>query len=507
LIKCLKIHGNQVFRYNSGLIKGWKRIFSIVTVVVAVATHLSAAPRPREDAANTAGVATRTGTASLLRELNGNMEALVDRVSPAVVQISVSGYGLMKSKDQKGVSLVGRQTSIGSGIIAEPDGYIMTNAHVIEGAEQIRVTLPPPISDSVFRMQAPRASQTLEAKVIGSDRESDLALIKVEASNLPTVPLNESHPVHQGQLVFAIGSPEGMQDSVSMGVVSAPLRQPDPDSPMVYIQTDAPINPGNSGGPLVDIDGSLVGINTLILTQGGGSEGLGFAVPAGFVRFVYDNLRKYGRVRRAEIGVGLQEITPDLAAGLGLGQNWGVIVADVSPAGTSAAAGLRVGDIVVSVDRHPIFGLPGCSEALYLHPLNQPVSMEVLRGGRTLSLALPVHEHREHLDQLTDVASLQNNLLAQFGVFAVNLDRRVQALLNGVRSESGVVVVAQAASAPASVQTGLQPGDIIYAMNRRSIQSLDQLRQALKPMKAGDPVVLQIERDGSLQYIAFELEG
>src|SRR5262249_39206186 len=162
------------------------------------------------------------------------------------------------------------------------------------------------------------------------------------------------------------------------------------------------------------------------------------------------------------------------------------------PGGLSAAAGLQVGDIVLSVDHHPIFGVPGCTAALYLHPLDQPVVMEIIRGNQSMTLAIPVLEHHEQLDQLSDLPNLQDNLVPELGVFAIDLDKQVQALLSGVRSDSGVVVVAQAVNS-SSLHSGLRPADIIRSINKAPIQSLDQLRSILKAMKPGEPIVLQIE--------------
>src|ERR1700690_3578700 len=177
-----------------------------------------------------------------------------------------------------------------------------------------------------------------------------------------------------------MGRPEGLQNSVTMGVVSALARQPDPTKALTYLQTDAPINPGNSGGPLVDMSGTVLGINTFILSQGGGSEGLGFAIPARVVDFVYHSLRKYGHVHHVEIGAGAQEITPTLAEGLHLPQSWGVIVDDVTPDGPAASAGLQVQDIILSADDRPIQSLSALTAATYLHNPDQPVKLEILRG-------------------------------------------------------------------------------------------------------------------------------
>ena len=241
----------------------------------------------------------------------------------------------------------------------------------------------------------------------------------------------------------------------------------------------------------------------MIFTQGGGSEGIGFAIPADCVRFVYHNLRRYGQVYRAEIGAQVQEITPDLAFGLGLTRKWGVLFSDVVPGGMSAAAGLKVGDIVISVDRHPIDGVPSYRAALYLHPLNRPVEVRILRSGQSLALAIPFVVHQEGLEY---PPIGPDNLLSQLRVFAIDLNEQVRPFLKGLRSDSGVLVVAQSINA-ASAQTGLQPGDVIRTVNRTTVHSLEQLRTVMSSMREGEPVVLQIERHGHLQYLAFALNG
>ncbi|PYX41813.1 MAG: peptidase S1, partial [Acidobacteria bacterium] len=199
-------------------------------------------------------------------------------VSQGVVQVLVTGYGPVEESSRAETALIARQRAIGSGVVVDPSGYVMTNAHVVEGARRIRVVLPVPLSEGAT-LEPEGKRRILEAKLVGIHTESDLALLKVTAKELPSLPLETSTRVRQGQLVFAVGSPEGLQNTITMGVVSSVARQPDPNKGMVYIQTDAPINPGNSGGPLVDMNGHVVGINTFILSGSGGSEGLGFAIP------------------------------------------------------------------------------------------------------------------------------------------------------------------------------------------------------------------------------------
>jgi serine protease Do len=210
----------------------------------------------------------------ILRQMNAALEELAARVSPAVVQIQTTGYGPLGESDRGRTALIVRQHAVGSGVIVDPNGYIMTNAHVVEGAQRIRVALP--MSPSASPANPPAGQrQVLDAKVVGIHKESDLALLKIDQTNLPTLSLEEPQQLRVGQLVLAVGSPEGLQSSVTMGVISAVARQADPTKSLNYVQTDAPINPGNSGGPLVDMDGYVVGLNTFILSQSGGSEGLG----------------------------------------------------------------------------------------------------------------------------------------------------------------------------------------------------------------------------------------
>jgi len=304
--------------------------------------------------------------------------------------------------------------------------------------------------------------------------------------------------------VMAIGSPSGLESSVTIGVVSSAWRQPNPERPMVYLQTDAPINPGSSGGPLVDLDGYVLGLNTFILTESGGSEGLGFAIPADAVRFVYQELRKYGRVRRTVIRAGAQEITPTLAAGLGLAQNWGVVVSNVEPGGGAEEAGLEVQDVIIAVDGHPILGLPGLTAALYLHPPDEKLAVDVLRGSRSISLNISAMQDPDPMDRLADLVDTKNRI-GRLGIFALDFTPQSRSLMSDVRLPSGAVVAALSPG-PDSETRGLHVGDIIHALNHTPIESVEQLRSALHQLKSGDAVVIQVERQGKLQYVAFDME-
>jgi serine protease Do len=481
----------------------------LASVFVAAAQQPAAQKSPSSAPAKPVEGSTKPNpddSASLqtLVQLNNALESLAARVSPAVVQIIVTGFGPLREEDRAQTALIVRQHAVGSGVIVAPDGYIMTNAHVVEGAQRIRVALPLPMGDSSGQVAEGRR-RILEARLIGTHKETDLALLKIEETDLPTLPLMSQQRPHVGQLVFAIGSPEGLQNSVTMGVISALARQPDPSKPITYVQTDAPINPGNSGGPLVDMNGAVVGINTFILSQGGGSEGLGFSIPARVVDFVYHSLRKYGHVHRVEIGAMAQEITPTLADGLHLPRRWGVVVADVKPDGPAESAGLKIQDIILSADDRRIETLPSLASALYLHRIDQVLKLEILRGSERKTLFVPAIEHHDQMDQLLDAANPENSLVPRLGILAIDLTPDLRNQLGSLRVPSGVIVVGRAADL-IMPDTGLQAGDVVHQLNMTSIDSMDTLRAAVRDLKTGDPVVMQVERDGGLMYVSFEME-
>jgi serine protease Do len=446
----------------------------------------------------------------ILRQMNRALEELAAKVSPAVVQIQTTGYGPLNDSDSdRGkTALIVRQHAVGSGVIVDSNGYIMTNAHVVEGAQRIRVALPMSTAASPTNTPAGKR-RVLDAKLVGVHKESDLALLKIDQTNLPTLSLEEPQSLRVGQLVLAVGSPEGLQNSVTMGVISAVARQADPTKSLNYVQTDAPINPGNSGGPLVDMNGEVVGLNTFILSQSGGSEGLGFAIPARVVNFVYHSLRKYGHVHHVEIGAGAQEITPTLAEGLGLPQSWGVIVDDVTPNGPAESAGLQVRDIVLTADDRPIQTMAALTAATYLHNPDRLLKLEILRGTDSKSekkiLYVPAVEKHDQMDLLIDATDPQNSLVPRLGVLALDITDQLHTAIGTTRLPGGVVVVGRAADLTVS-DSGLQTGDIIHSLNTRKIDSVETLRSAVRDLKSGAAVVLQIERDGGLQYLAFEME-
>jgi serine protease Do len=480
--------------------------FEPLRVVPAIALVLAIAPpaRAQATARRTAPPATApTASAPDLARLSATIEALVARVRPAVVQVLTTAY--VPGETARPGALLATQHASGSGVIVTSDGYIVTNAHVVEGARRVQVVLAPPGPEP----SAPRSilkppGRAVGAQVVGMDRESDLALLKVVEAGLPSLPLGDSEALRQGQIVIALGSPLGLEGSVTFGVVSAVARQVKPEDRMVYIQTDAPINPGNSGGPLLDVEGRVVGINSFILTQSGGSEGIGFAAPSNIVRTVVDQLRKTGRVRRGEVGVAAQTITPGLARGLGLGQAWGVVLADVDPDGPGARAGLRVGDVVLTLDGKVTENARQFTVNLYPHAVGDTVMIEVLRGSERRTVPVAVVERAGDPERLADLVSPERNVVARLGVLGLDLDESLLRVLGPLRARAGVVVAA-AAPDSGSAQDPLRPGDVIYTVNQQSVTSVEGLRALLARFSVGDPVVLHVERGGELRFIVFEM--
>jgi serine protease Do len=440
-----------------------------------------------------------------LHQLNNSVRALVRRVTPSVVQVLVTGYGPVESSRGETNLVLGKQQSIGSGVIVDPDGYIITNAHVLRGAHRVQVNIPPAANNETLDGSLGGGrGRTVEAHIVGLDTDIDLALLKIEAKGLSALPLGDYNKLRQGEVVFAFGSPEGLQDSVTMGVVSAAARQRDPDSPMVYVQTDAPINPGNSGGPLVNVDGELVGINTFILTEGGGNEGLGFAIPSATVAFAYPQLRRYGHVHRGETGIAVQAITPQLAAGLKLPSDRGVIVSDVAPGSPADTAGLKVLDIITSIDGRPADNLPSLGTRLFMRRGGESIKLGILRGSERLTFDVTVVELPHDFDRLADLADPDKSLVSKLGIVGVEIDPKIAATLPGLRMSSGVIVAAKAADS--SVDTSLTEGDVIHAINGAHVETMAALRSSLDRLPSNTPVVLQIEREGRFMFVSFELD-
>ncbi len=437
---------------------------------------------------------------NVLRDMDGAIQALTTSVAPSVVQVLVTGYRAVEEPGRSDAGLViGRQRTLGSGAIIDPDGYIITNAHVIAGAQQVRVVLHAAPGSSV-PLESLAAGETVPATVVGVAKQIDLALLKIDRKGLPALHFADYDAVRQGQLVLAFGSPDGLRNSVTMGVISSAARQVDPDSPGVYIQTDAPINPGNSGGPLVNVRGELVGLNTFILTDSGGSQGLGFAIPSVAIEAAYPQLKKYGHLHRSMIGINVQAITPTIAEALSLARQTGVLVSDVAPGLPADMAGVAIGDIIAAIDGKAVDNVPLLTLTLNTKKAGETVTLSLLRGRQQVSATVAVIEQQRKIDQLGDLGDVAKNGVGKLGILGIDIDDNIQPLLPGLRIQSGVLVTARREEADSG--NPLMTGDVIHAFNGITVRSLDGLRVLLDGMKPGTAIVLQIERDGRLTFVS-----
>lgn len=435
-----------------------------------------------------------------LAQFSQALEELTSTVSPAVVQVQVSAWVTQTWEGARG-EVLSPGSVVGSGVIVDPSGYIITNEHVVHNARRVRVMLTPAVNSAGATLVPPGTRTVLEATVVGVHAPTDLALLKVEASGLPTLPIYEGEPVRPGQLVIAVGSPAGLDNTVTLGMVSAVGRQPHPDAPMVYIQTDAAISPGSSGGPLLDVEGAVVGINTFILDNSGTSQGLSFAVPAAVVKGVYDELRNHGSVRSSRIGINVQTITADLARGLGLGRDYGIVISDIAPGSPADQAGLKVRDVILEMDGAPVETVPWFAAAMHLHDSGAPLELIVLRRAKKLNFRLPVVaiETSAYGDSGLNP---ERDSIPRLGVVGKNIE---SAMHMGLRSSYGVYVAAWLAGAiPGESQ--IEPGDVIVSLNDAAIVSVSQLSESLKALTPDESAVLQVERNGGFFFVTLDVD-
>lgn len=398
------------------------------------------------------------------------------------------------------------QNSSGSGIVLSPDGYILTNAHVVKNAHSVKVQLNIRAAAEADEEGDRTMNRPLPGTLVGIDRESDLAVVKIDRKNLPYLEFGDSDELKQGQIVLALGNPLGLDNSVSFGVVSAVARQIKVDDPMVYVQTDAPINPGNSGGPLVDADGHVMGINTFILTQSGGSEGIGFAIPSNLAKQVFAQLKTQGHVHRAQLGIYAETITPALSDGLDLPTAHGVLVSDLRSDSAADQAGIKADDIITGLNGRRIASVQELNSLIYRLSPGTKVNLRVQRGGEQLDLPVVTEEQSgEELDALADIVDPVKNVVPELGIVGLDINKQVLELMPDLRRPAGVVVVARR-PIPAFSGTALQTGDVIYEMNRQTVTNVEGLRKMVAHLKPAQPAVLLVEREGHMIYVPFELD-
>jgi serine protease Do len=444
-------------------------------------------------------------------ELSNTFRQVAKLMRPAVVNISTvqkvtasrngrGGFpfdfpGLEPDPGQGGAPQEFKQRGNGSGVIVSADGYILTNNHVVGKANSIEVKLAD--------------GRKFKGKVVGTDQLTDLAVVKIDANNLQAASLGDSEGMEQGDWVVAVGSPFGLEQTLTAGIVSAKGRYVS-NNFSNYIQTDASINPGNSGGPLVNMRGQVIGINTLIFTETGANQGIGFAVPSNLARNVYNQLVAKGKVVRGYLGVSITELAPEQAKALGFSTTEGAFVNDVSPNTPAAKAGIKSGDLIISFDGKPVKDQYALTSVVAETPVGKRVEVKFIREGKVQTIAIETAERnidnasnneRVPLDGLAPEENQRVNS-EKLGFSASSLSAEQLAAL---KIKSGVVVERVSPSGLAA-EAGLRPNDVIHQINRQAIKSVADLNAITRSLKEGDVVVIQVERNGTLSFFTITLE-
>jgi serine protease Do len=386
----------------------------------------------------------------------------------------------------------GIERGLGSGVIVSQDGYILTNDHVVGGAETVKVELPD--------------ERTFAAKVVGTDAATDVAVVKIDANNLPTLPFGDSDTAKVGDVVLAVGNPLGVGETVTSGIISAKGRQtPDgTDGYQDFIQTDAAINHGNSGGALVNTGGQLIGINSQILSPSDGNIGLGFAIPSNMARSVMDQLIKTGHVRRAKLGVTVQRITPDMAAALNLPSAHGALVGTVEDGSPAARAGLKQGDVITQYNGKPIADSNQLRNSIAGTAPGSNVTLQVLRNGRTENVEARLAELPSTRDRSDESSSTGRRGEGRFGMSVEPVTPDLAEEAGVPRSTKGVVVTDIDPSGVAA-SSGLQPGDVIEKVDGHAVTGVDALKSAIDG-HAKTPALLLVNRKGTEIFLTLRAE-
>jgi len=454
-----------------------------LVATLAYAAHLRAAP---------AKIWTDTPVAVAPSTMPApNWVALVSQLKPAVVNVSTKRA---QQDDQGAVDpffqkFFGRpphrsMRSLGSGFVINTDGHLITNNHVVDGATEVRVKL----SDG----------RELPAQVVGRDPRTDLALLKVEATGLTAIPLGDSSALAVGEPVMAIGNPFGLEQTVTTGIVSATGRVIGEGPYDDFIQTDASINPGNSGGPLINARGQVVGINTAILSQTGGSVGIGFAIPVNLAKPVVTQLANGGHVVRGWLGVGIQPVTEELAKGFKLQGAEGALVTSVREGSPAASAGLKSGDVIVEYDGRKVARASELPRAVAETPVGKHVTLKVVRDGAPLTLTATVA-------RLEDIREARANGDSNSGATSLGID--AQTLTPRVAEQAGIpsqrgVLVTDVRDGSRAETAGFKAGDVIAEVDHRPVAEVADLQTALKQHRAGAPIVFLVRRDGEPMWLA-----
>jgi serine protease Do len=505
MVKKTNLLRAQVKRFTAPLLALTLILFTAAFVVVHQQVNAAMAPSaaPLSD-----------DSVSSLVSLDQAVEAVASKVAPSVVNIAVTshaheqaaeapgdgegegdnpfsqffgpGHGPQGPEQGQGQRQI--EHGIGSGVIISPDGYIVTNNHVVDGAMEVRVTM--------------HDRRTFPAKVIGTDKLTDLAVIKVDAKDLPSIAWGDSTKLEPGQSVLAFGSPFGyFRDSVTRGIVSATNRanpySDDARKPGGFIQTDAAINPGNSGGPLVNSHGQLIGINTFLISNTGAFAGAGFAIPTQTVHPVVEALIKSGVVHHGYLGVGLNDVTPDNAKFFNLNGTTGAVIAQVTPNSPASRAGLKEGDVVTAVNGQQVQSASDLQVAVSEVAPGTKIQLELQRNGQSDKVDLTVGEYH-HDDEVAASASDESGH-ARLGISIADLTPDIRQQLN-LPSDVEGVAVAQVQPASPAEDAGLAGGNVILELNRQPVKSAEQFRNEVKQLPAGKDLLLLVWANGGSSY-------
>jgi serine protease Do len=520
---------------------GRKRLSLSAGALLTAALAVSVLFHESSSQAASAPPALDDNSVSALVALDRAMESVASRVEPAVVNVQVTSHGSAEETSMNGGSPFGQggqdgqdqqlppgfaqffgpngpfggsgqpgqgqgqgqgrrfqqqqqplEHGIGSGIIISPDGYIVTNNHVVDGAVSVKVTL--------------NDRRVLDAKVIGTDKLTDLAVIKVDATNLPALPWGESSTLKPGQTVLAFGSPFGyFQDSVTRGIVSAVNREnpyrDDARKPGGFIQTDAAINPGNSGGALVDAHGELVGINTFIISDSGSFAGAGFAIPSDLAKSVAEQLIAHGSVHHGYLGISMNDVTPANAEFFNLKDATGAIVAEVTPDSPAAHAGLKQGDVIDQLNGHKIIDGSALQVAVSEDQPGQTIALGIVRNGQPMTLSVKVGEYQKPGTQMADNSSAGSGQAntGKLGLAVDDLNQDARQQLNVPAEVKGAAIENVRPGSPAD-DAGLQPGDVVLEVNRHAVTSAEQFVSAVHAAPTGKDLLLLVWSKGNASY-------
>jgi serine protease Do len=485
------------------IVRGWKacgrhRAAVALTLVLTASfiAYTSYAPVRAAVSSNTAPL--DDSKIGALLSLDQAMEAVAARVTPAIVNVAVTSHAKSQPAAEgipdemqrffgQGQRMQPEQPQIehgiGSGVIISPDGYIVTNNHVVDGATDIKVTL----SDR----------RILAAKLVGADPLTDLAVIKIEGTNLPNIPIGDSAALHPGQTVLAFGNPFGFRFTVTRGIVSA-LNRPnpyrdDPHKPGQFIQTDAAINPGNSGGPLVNAHGEVVGINTFLISPSGSFSGMGFAIPTQIVNPVVDSLVRYGKVSHAHMGVGITDVTPENAKFFDIKDNNGAVITQVEPDSPGAKAGLKVGDVITELDGQKVSDAGQLQMEVGEKRPGTKITLQVMRDGKNVSVPLTLEEMDSDRGQKLNAENTGDKPRWGLGIADITPELRQQ--LQAPDDLHGAVIQRVLPGSP-SDDAGLQPGQVIMGVNRHETRSASDVQKALASVPKGQDALVLIWVNG-----------